>query len=320
MRKKTVLWLSLGAVLVLLGGAVFFGALVAADFDFLKFSTVKLEVTTHEVTESYQNISILADTADVLLVQTEGEITKIECYEQENLKHSVSVKDGTLIIEVSDTRAWYEHIGIPLAEPKITVFLPKGTYGSLTVKADTSDVDIPKGIALESVDISLSTGDATCQASPTASLKIKTTTGDIRVLGVTTTTLDLSTSTGEIEVQGVTCMGDAFIGVSTGDVELDQFSCKSLSSSGDTGDISLKGVIVSQRLLVERDTGDVLLNACDAAEIVIETSTGDVQGRLLSGKVFAVTTNMGSVRIPQNSAGGKCEIATDTGDVEITVG
>ena len=320
MRKKIIFWLSVGVALVLLGCIIFFGALVAAKFDFSRFSTVKHEKITHEITESYTNISIISDTADVLLVQTEDETGKVECYEQENLRHNVSVKDGTLVVEVSDTRAWYEHIGIHFAEPKITVFLPKGTYGSLTVKADTSDVDIPKGIAFESVDIALSTGDATCQASPTASLKIKTTTGDIRVLGVTTTTLDLSTSTGEIEAQGVTCMGDAFIGVSTGDVELDQFSCKSLSSSGDTGDISLKGVIVSQRLFVERDTGDVLLNACDAAEIVIETSTGDVQGSLLSGKVFAVTTNAGSVRIPQNSAGGRCEIITDTGDVEITVG
>lgn len=319
MRKKTTLWLSVGVALVLLGCAVFFGALVASDFDFFRFSTAKFETVTHEIKENYHNISILADTADILLVQTEDEAGRVECYEQENLKHSVSVKDGTLIVEVSDTRAWYEYIGINFGSPKITVYVPKGTYGSLTVKADTSDVEIAREIALESVDVALSTGDVTCNASA-ASIKIKTTTGDIHVLGVTTTTLDLSTSTGEIEVQGVTCTGNASIGVSTGDVELDQFSCKSLCSSGGTGDISLTDVITSERLFIKRSTGDVALDACDAAEIVIETSTGDVEGSLLSGKAFSVTTDTGRVRFPQNSVGGRCEITTDTGDVEITVG
>ncbi|MBR2010877.1 MAG: DUF4097 family beta strand repeat protein [Clostridia bacterium] len=321
MRKKTILWLSVGTALVLLGCAVFFGALAAAGFDFSRFSTVKYEKTTHEIAESYSNISVLADTADVLFVQTEGEITKIECYEQENVKHKASVKDGTLVVEVSDTRAWYEHIGIGFGNQlKITVFLPKGAYGSLTVRADTSDVKIAKEILLESLDVSLSTGDVICQASPTASLKIKTTTGDVCVSGVATGTLEISTSTGEIEALGVTCTGDASIGVDTGEVELEQFSCKSLSTSGDTGDISLKGVIVSEQLSIIRSTGDVELNACDAAEIVIQTSTGDVEGRLLTDKTFVVKTNTGGTKIPQGTVGGKCEITTDTGDIQITIG
>ncbi|MBR2312484.1 MAG: DUF4097 family beta strand repeat protein [Clostridia bacterium] len=320
MRKKTIVWLSLGAVLVLSGCATFFGALVAAGFDFSAFSTAKFETVTHEIKEGYHNISVLADTADILLVQTADEAGRVECYEQENLTHSVSVKDGTLVIEVSDTRAWYERIGIGFGEqPKITVFLPKGTYGSFTVKTDTSDVEIAKEIIFESIDIALDTGDVTCGACA-ESIKIKTTTGDIRVLGATTGALALSTSTGEIEVRGVTCTGDATFAVSTGEVELKQFSCKNLSTSGGTGDVSLIDVIVSNKLFIKRSTGEVELDASDAAEIVIETSTGDVEGSLLSGKMFVAHSDTGSVRVPQNSAGGRCEITTDTGDIEITVG
>ena len=261
MRKKTILWLCAGAALVLLGCMIFFGALVAVKFDFSRSSTAKYEKITHEITESYTNISIISDTADILLVQTEDEAGRVECYEQENLKHSVSVKDGTLVIEVSDTRAWYEYIGINFDSSKVIVYVPKGTYGSLTVKADTSDVEIAKKLVFESVDITLSTGDVTCGACAT-SIKIQTT----------------------------------------------------------TGDVSLIDVIVSDKLFIQCSTGDVEFDACDAAEIIIETSTGDVEGSLLSGKTFAVHTDTGEVRIPQNSAGGRCEIITDTGDVEITVG
>ncbi len=320
MRKKTKLWLFAGALLVLLGCAIFFGALVAAGFDFSKISTAKYETATHEVGEPFGNISIVTDTADVVLVQTEAETGKVECYEQENLKHTVSVIDGTLVIELNDTRAWYEHIGINFGNPKkITVFLPKGTYGSLTVKADTSDVVIPKEIALESIDVTLSTGDVTCTASPTASLKIKTGTGDIDVSGITTGTLDLTVSTGEIEIVGVACTGAVTIGVSTGDVEIKNLSCESLTSTGDTGDLSMERVIVVGKLAIKRSTGDVELEGCDAAEIVIVTTTGEVEGTLLTGKTFVVDTDTGRKNIPEGTTGGRCEITTDTGDIKIRI-
>ena len=56
------------------------------------------------------------------------------------VKHSVAVKENCLVIDVDDTRKWYEYIGINFGIPKITVYLPKGKYGALLVKTSTSDV------------------------------------------------------------------------------------------------------------------------------------------------------------------------------------
>ena len=319
MRKKTKIMLLTATALLLLGGALFTAALAAAGGDFSKLSTVKYETATHEVSEPFTNISIAADTADILFVQTESDTAKVECYEQEKLTHAVSVADGTLLIEVNDTRAWYEHIGINFKTSRITVFLPKGTYGALTVKADTSDVVIPKEISLETVDVTVSTGDVACAASPAASLKIKTSTGDIEVSEIITGTIDLTVSTGEIKIKGVTCTGAVTVGVSTGDVEIEDLSCGNFTSTGSTGDLSMERVIVKEKLVVKRSTGDVELDGCDAAELVIETTTGEVEGTLLSGKMFAVDSDTGRKDVPESTAGGRCEITTDTGNIKIRI-
>lgn len=280
MRKKTLLWLSAGALLVLLGAVIFFGALVAAKFDFMKFSTSSYEDKNYEITEEFTSISVLATTADIFVVPTDG-AARVECHELQNITHTVTVRDGVLTIEEKDRRAWHERIGITFGSQHVTVYLPKGTWQALAVRSATSDV---------------------------------------RVSGLTFGEIDVALNTGDVVINGVTCTGAVTLSATTGDAELKDLTCAALVSKADTGDLAMERVTCTGALSVERDTGDVEFDACDAAEIIIETSTGDVEGNLLSGKAFAVHTDTGEVRIPQNSAGGKCEITTSTGDIEITVG
>jgi DUF4097 and DUF4098 domain-containing protein YvlB len=70
-------------------------------------------------------------------------------------------------------------------------------------------------------------------------------------------------------------------------------------------------------LSIERSTGDVKLDSVDAAEIYIDTDTGDVKGTLLSEKIIFATTDTGDVDVPRCTVGGRCEIKTDTGNIEI---
>ncbi len=281
MRKKTLLWLSAGALLVLLGGAIFFGALVAANFDFLKFTTSKYEDRTYEITEEFASISIVASTADVLIVPSDGTVARVECRELKNVTHTVAVKDGVLTVEEKDARAWYEHIGITFGSQRVTVYLPEGLWQALTVRAST---------------------------------------GDVRVSGLTFGAIDVALSTGDVEIRNATCTGAVTLVASTGDVELENFTCAALLTKADTGDLAMERVRVTGELAVERDTGDVELEACDAATIRIKTSTGDVEGTLLTDKTFVVETGTGRKRVPQGTSGGLCEITTSTGDIEIRIG
>lgn len=319
MNKNTKLWLIAAASLILIGIVIFGGVMSMLKWDFTKLSTNKYETNEYKINENYNSISIVSNTADIVINPSEASESSVVCYELKNMKHSVTVKDSTLVIEVVDSRKWYEHISIGFDTPKITVYIPQGEYTSLSISSDTGDVEIPDAFKFESIDISTSTGDIKNYASTSKAIKIKTSTGDIHVEKVSAGALDLSVSTGDVIAKSITCDGDVKIKVSTGITKLFDVTCKNVISSGSTGDIYLKNVIASEKFSIERDTGYVKLERCDAYEIFIETDTGDVTGTLLSEKVFIPRTDTGSVKVPQTVTGGRCEITTDTGNIRIDI-
>ncbi len=317
MKKATKIWLIIAACLVLLGGIVFGGVMTMLKWDFTKLSTVKYETNEYEVGEAFQNISIVTDVADIVLVPSMDSTCTVVCHEEKDAKHSVTVKDSTLVIEIVDTRKWYEHIGIGFGAPTVTVSIPQGEYGALSITASTGDVEVAQDFRFESIDISESTGDVTNYASASGEIHIKTSTGSIRMEHLSAGAVALSVSTGKVTVSGVNCQGDVTVGVSTGKAYLSDIACKNVISSGNTGDISLNNVIAAERFSIERSTGGVTLDGCDAASLWIKTSTGNVRGTLLSEKDFIANSNTGTVRVPKGQTGGVCEIQTSTGDIQI---
>ena len=63
----------------------------------------------------------------------------------------------------------------------------------------------------------------------------------------------------------------------------------------------------------------MIFKNCDAAELFVESDTGDVKGSLLTDKVFITESDTGRVNVPKTVTGGKCEIITNTGDIEIVI-
>lgn len=317
MRGSTKLWIASGLIVV--GGILFFGALALLDFDVLKLSEDIYETNRYEIVEPYRDIVIDADTAEIVFTPSDTEKTSVVCVEQDNMRHTVAVRDGALVIEMVDSRKWYEHIGIHFDSPRITVCMPEGEHGVLSIESQTGAVNIPNEFQFERMDISLTTGAVKNYASASGDMRIRTTTGAITLESVRADAVSLSVSTGVITVSDVTCGGNMRFDVTTGKTQADSVRCKTLVSDGDTGDIILKNVIAQDMFALERSTGDVLFEACDAQDIFVETDTGDVSGTLLSGKNFEVETDTGRVDVPKTDRGGRCEISTDTGDIRIKV-
>ena len=322
MKTRTKVWLIIAAFLVLIGCILFAGVMITLKWNFMELATVNYETNTYEISETFDSISMNTDTADIAFAFSDDGKCRVEFHEEENVKHSVTVEDGTLTIELIEERTVYDfirYIVLNFDKPKITVFLPKSEYKSLFIKESTGDIEIPKDFNFKDVDVALSTGDVTFNASASELIKIKTSTGDICAENINAGSLDLSVSTGEVTVVGVTCEGDIRVGVSTGKAKLTDITCKSVISRGSTGDILLNDVIAAEKISIERTTGDVKFDRSDAAEIFVETDTGDVAGSLLSDKVFIAETDTGHIDVPKTVNGGKCEIATDTGDIKITI-
>lgn len=318
MKKHITVWLIVGLILVLVGCLFFGGVMMALKWDFAKLSTNTFQTKTHDVADTYSNISIVADTADITFVPTDDGTSKVVCYEEENLQHKVTVQNDTLTVQVVNEKKWYEYIGVDMDSPAITVYMPVGTYSDLEITIDTGDVDIARDFTFESVYVTGSTGDVCCYAPATEVIHIQNSTGDIDVKNVSTDALVLITSTGKVTVSDVNCTGDMAVTTSTGKSTLTNVTCSNFVAGGSTGELLLNSVIAQSTMAIARTTGDVFLEACDAAEMFVKTDTGDVKGSLLTEKVFIAKTDTGRINVPQSTTGGKCEIVTGTGDIYIT--
>ena len=311
--------LTIAGTVILLGGIIFIIIGFWVHWDFTKFGTVDYETNHHEISVEFNDISIKTDTADVAFVLSDDGKSKVVCYEEEKVKHSVCVKEGMLTITVNDTRKWYDYIGINFNSPRITIYLPETEYSSLIIEESTGDIVLAKDFTFKNIDITVSTGDVSCYASATETIKIQADTGDIKVEGNFAQLLKITVTTGDVETIDVNVAQDVTIEVSTGDVSLSDIVCKNLISNGTTGEISLKNVIATQEISIKRSTGDVTFEGSDGAEIFVKTSTGDVTGSLLSDKVFITQTRSGDVDVPSLEIGGRCEIITNTGDIQLSV-
>ncbi len=320
MRDSTKKWLLAAAGLIVTGCSTFTVTAAAVGWDFNKFSTVTLETTTHDIEETFQNISINTKATNITFRPSDSAQSKIVCHEDVKQKSAVTVENGTLTIQSVDERAWYDYLTLTgNNEPTITVYLPQTQYANLSIETTTGDVKIPNNFLFNSVNISGSTCDVECSASVINDLTVNISTGDITLEEVTASSISLTVSTGDIDLNKVAIANDLTVQASTGKTELSHVTSKNYTHNSGTGDVEMENVFISGKMQIKTSTGDVEFDHCDAGEIDVETSTGDVEGSLLSPKAFEVESDTGEENTPPSSNGGKCKIRCTTGDIRITI-
>ena len=296
---KTKTWLIAALGMILCGCILFGGVMMALNWDFTKLSTVTYETNIHSPGSDFTAIVVETDTANITFVPTD-EGCSVTCVDDIRAKHQVYVEDGTLFIINDSNRKWYDHIGIQIGSPKITVRLPQKQYAALTVKAATGNVSAEGGLRFGAVEMRLVTGG-------------------ISLTNLNASSLLLQTNTGKVDLSQVTCTETVGTVVGTGNIHGKDITCRELVATGGTGDIILVNVLAGMRLTVTGGTSDVEFIACDAREINVSTATGNVRGTLRSGKTFDAESGTGKVRVPANGGSGICHIRTKTGDIHITV-
>lgn len=327
------------AALIVVGAILAGCSLFAMDgaWDALT-GTSKLVTTQETVTGEFTDIHIDISWVDLELLPSPDGTCYYKTASYDNMFCSYAVENGTLKIRQDDNRKWHQHIGIYWEKTYLQVYLPEDVYGQLTIQSDTSDVTIPADFTFENVTITTDTGDLTVACQVTQQLSMTSTTGDMTVRGIASQSITAAATTGDVYMQDITC-NDLSISTSTGfcrilradvaqgltaasttgDKYLADVQCGTLKLEATTGDSELENVVVAGDARLESDTGDWELEGFDAANIFIETSTGDVDGTLLSEKSFFTDTHTGDVEVPRTDSGGRCEISTDTGDIEIEI-
>lgn len=298
MKKRTI-WIIIALCCVIIGTIIFVSGMSKIDWDFKKLGSYNFETNAYEIVDEFNKIEINAKTANINFQLAEDGECKVVCYENKKEKHLTSVDNGVLKINYTNEKRWYDYLHILSNSPKITVYLPDLDNITLTIKVSTGDVKLPSDFTFESISISGSTCHVKCYASSINQTKIHVSTGDIIIENATAKNYDLHVSTGYAKITNV--------------------NCENIVSTGSTGDIKLNNVIASEKISIERSTGKVKFYRCDANELKIITSTGDVEGTLLSDKVFIVKSSTGDIDVPSSITGGRCEITTSTGDIEVRV-
>ena len=272
---KTKLWLKVAVSFTLIGCILFVGVMTSLRWDFSKLSTVKYKTNTYEISEDFENISLNTYTTDVVFKLSDDEKCKVECFEKLSEKHSVSVKENTLSIEVKDRK--FTFFELDFNSPKITVYLSKTEYNSLYIKETTGDIEIPKEFTFKNADISVSTGDINFNATLKEGAKIKTTTGNVSVKNSSIKSLDISVSTGNVALNNVLVHEKISIQTTTGNVKLE--SCDSLDIFIKTSTGNVVGSLLSGKVFkTKTNTGSVKVpQNFDNGNCEIITSTGNIK-------------------------------------------
>lgn len=318
MNRSGKKWIIAAVILIAAGALLLVGALAAVRFDITELSTQRFQTNTYEFNEDFDKISVDVRTAAVTFVPSEDEVCRIECFEEDTQPHSVKIQDGTLMISTVDNRKWYDNIVLSFKTPAITVYLPKEAYDSLFVVSKTGNIEIPDGFSFETVTITGTTSNITCDAFVSKDIEVNTTTGIISVGSSDAETIELSATTGKITL-GSSDAETIKLSATTGTVTVNDAVCNHMTAETGTGQVRLENVIAKESIRVETGTGGVYFEECDALDISVKTGTGSVEGTLLSEKIFDVRTSTGSVSVPDSTGVGRCEITTGTGNVEISL-
>ena len=317
MTKKIKGLFLIGGLLILVGLTISLIVLINNKFDFSKFDNSSYISNTHELNDSFSDIVINSNTADIEFIYSLDGLNKVECFESEKEIHSVTVSNNKLEINVTNNRKWYDYIGFNFKTPKIKIYLNQFLYNSLVITEDTGNINIPDEFNFTSINIKASTGNVTCSADTLELTKIDLSTGNVLLNHVQSKNIEINTSTGDINLSNIVS-SNMTLNLSTGNTILNNINTDNLVTSASTGDIIFNNVI-GIKFMIERSTGDVTFNKSDADEIYIKTDTGDITGTLLSNKIFKYDSDTGDVKLPSVMNGGKCQIETDTGDIEISI-
>ena len=302
MKRTAKIWLIIAGVLVVLGPVLIVGALAGVGFDVEKLGGETFKTATYDVGATFDEIAVDIDGIDVSFAPAQDDACKVVCTASEHQTNTVDVEDGTLRIRSAGTQAWYEQVlHFSFREPCMTVYLPQAAYDTLTVRSDTGDLSIPGGFSFGEIKIDGNDGDFSCAAAVN---------GDV----------DIRLDSGNVKLNNAVCEGNVIVQTDTGNVKLKGLTCAGINVESSTGNVELVDTLAKNgSFRIRNSTGNVQFKGSDAQEITVETDTGNVTGSLLSEKIFITQSSTGNISVPPSTKGGKCEITTSTGNIELKI-
>lgn len=237
MSRKTKVWLVIAASLVIAGCVIFSNVMMQLGWDFTKLSTTQYETNEYQISDFFENMSIVTSTADIEFIPSDNQKSVVVCYEDEKEKHTVTVKDNTLLIEQAEDKRWYEYVGVNFNSPEILVYIPQREYDTLSIKNSTGKITL---------------NDLRCK-----NLTLNGSTGNVLLNNVISSEkISVKISTGNVNLQNCDAT-EIFIQTDTGNVKGNLLSEKVFMAQTDTGRISVPKTQSGGKCEITTDTGNI---------------------------------------------------------------
>ncbi len=326
--------------LILIGAGIVLGSVCTAitKGDFSMFNTIQYAELNHDVTSPFTSIRIVASDHDVHIIPSPDEGCHLTVITPKRDSVTSEFDCGTLVIEVRNHRAWYEHIGLfNYRSPQIILALPEDSYENLGVQVGSGRIDVSDGFTFREVNLHTGSGNVFATDMNAENLFVDVNSGKIELYNLNVENFtQLEASSGNITLSNVNSDGKIEAEVSSGRITCDDMTVAGTidlsASSGNTelrnvqadggiraeansGKIEFTNVITEGLMDLSTSSGSIVLEDCDAGELDISTSSGSVKGHLLTDKIFVCDTGSGSIHVPSSTTGGICRIKTGSGSI-----
>ncbi len=322
MKRSKSIALCIAGGLVAVGLVVMILAVVFSKGDTDIINITQYTEVTCTVTEKFDNISISASSENVSVLRSDNDEVTLITYETDKIKYTATVENNRLIINKSDTRKWYEKIGISFGAQIITLYLPQDIYGTLEAVGTSGRISISDN-AFESVIIkNTSGGIELCSVNSTGTILVYNTSGKIKAEDCTTSGIFTAQATsGKIDLSDINAEYGIQLKTNSGAVKIEaSYTNKDMEIKTTSGRIYIDSTVADGKASLESTSGSIEFEKFDAGSLFLKSTSGIIQGTLLSDKNFVTSTSSGNVNVPMSvDEAGRCECKTTSGNIRIKI-
>ena len=312
MKKGTIVAIVLAIVLIVVGGILLAMGLSFADDG---NQNPKLTERIVPITDPFTDLMVKTDDCDVrvYLVST-WEEARVEFAEHSQTKHQISMEDGTLKIELTDHRRWFDRVGLFWEDMQVRIYLPMGEYAGMHIITATGDIEMPGYLTAQDITLYSDTGDVYTETQARY-VSAETDTGQIVVCACNPELVTAKSDTGDILLATMEGVKRCAAATSTGRIEVHNVASETVECESDTGDVKLWLVKAERDLRISSDTGKVEIGNSTAESMKVETDTGNIKIEESDAISVDIESDTGSIRLPAAWKDRNGRIETDTGSI-----
>ncbi len=236
-------------------------------------------VTDTDIYDSFTKIDADLVESDITFIPSNDGKYSVSCREREELRHSVYVEDGTLIIERWGADDWSTQFSLGSYKMSVTVYIPK-ELEELSVETVSGNVKIRGGASIDGIEIDTTSGN-----------------------------VELYSDTEELFICEHFGGGTVLTGHKSKEVDVNTVS----------GNVSLFYVYAEDEIAVDTVSGRTELKFIDAREISLNSVSGRIEGTVATEKKFSYSTVSGKVSLPEARGEYPCRISTVSGNIDVII-